>query len=215
MNRRGQIFLLLTILSITFIFAVSTILLDIQRAQYLEPAPDVDETFEAWDNTVDSIEQILNVQIAINTQAGALLGNYAPQINNELVGVENYLLGRGLIASIDLDGPATYTPPTTTLQDATASILALFSIQIQSSSGNSIIQSLDFAIQYDVNLVGTTLTLSKTVNGITTYLSGATVDTVGTIDNANGAYTLPGGLPSATPIVVTTPNNVRLIVETP
>ena len=212
MNRRGQIFLLLTILSITFIFAVSTILLDIQRAQYLEPSPDLDETFEAWDITVQSIEQILNVQLAINTQAGSASGDYSPQINNELVMLENYLLSRGLIASVDLVGTADYVQPAVGGQVAIASLSSSVSLQIESSSGNSIKQILNFTIQYNATVDDTidTLYLSKTVNGLTTYIRGATFNVGGTTDNGNGAYDLPA--PAA--IIVTTPNNIVLDIAT-
>lgn len=212
MRRRGQIFLLLTILSITFIFAVSTILLDIQRAQYLEPSPDIDETFEAWDNTVYSIEQILDIQIAINTQAGSTSRDYGPEIRPELDSLENYLLSRGLIASINLDGVAQYTQPATGGIAAIASITATVSVQIESSSGNSIKQTLGFAIQYAANVDdGTdTLYLTKTVNGITSYIRGAFFNVGGITDNGNGVYDLPA--PAA--IIITTPNNLELDVAT-
>ncbi|MCH8907960.1 MAG: hypothetical protein IH840_12800, partial [Candidatus Heimdallarchaeota archaeon] len=68
MNRRGQIFLLLTVLVLTFIIGISTILLEVKRAQYYDPSTDSDRLFEIWDNAVDAVQQIYSVQIAINTQ---------------------------------------------------------------------------------------------------------------------------------------------------
>lgn len=195
MNRRGQIFLLLTILSITFIFAVSTILLEIQRSQYLEPSPDIDETFETWDNTVYSIEQILSIQMAINTQAGAVDGNYSLEIGTELAKVENYALNRGFIASIDLVNMSYYFAPVAG-NNASASINGTVFIQLESSSGNSINQLVEFDIKYEAFIdTGTNiLTVSKIVNGQQSFIASATISGPGIITNfQNGSWELEDG----------------------
>ena len=75
-NRRGQIFLILTILVISFIVGISTILINVQRAEYFDPAPDSGESLEIWENTIVAIEQIYSVQIAINTQVGSVQVNF-------------------------------------------------------------------------------------------------------------------------------------------
>jgi hypothetical protein len=185
----------LTILSITFIFAISSVLLDIQRAQYLEPSPDADKTFEVWDNTVYGVEQILGVQIAIHTSAGDPSGDSSVVVTNQLVGLENYLLGRGFIASIDLTGTSQFTAPVPG-PTTSASITATVSIQIQSLSGNSINQVLDFVITYEGSVTANVLTLSKIVNGHSSYLLGASISPQGggtVSDNENGSYLLGAG----------------------
>lgn len=219
MNRRGQVFLLLTILSITFITAISSVLLDIQRSQYLEPSADADKVFEVWDNAIFSIEQTISIQIALNTQAGVGDGSFANESQIQFNLLETYLNSRGFIASVNVIN-ATYTAPVIILGlSAEANMNAFISLQITSSSGTSINQIISFDISYLAIaveiVVGTQwlLTLTKTVNSQITYLTDIMYSVVGAgvlTDNFNGSYDLIG----PDDYTITTSENVVLIVQT-
>ncbi|OLS25438.1 MAG: hypothetical protein HeimC2_18940 [Candidatus Heimdallarchaeota archaeon LC_2] len=216
MNRRGQVFLLLTILSITFITAISSVLLDLQRSQYLEPSADADKVFEVWDNTIFSIEQTISIQIAINTQPPSA-GNrsFATEIQGQMDLLETYLNSRGFIASVNVMW-ANYTEPNAGLL-AQAKMNASISLQITSSSGTSINQKVNFIITYQAEAVGTDpwlLTITKTVNNQTTFLTDISysVGAGGILDDIyfNGSYDLIG----SDTYTITTSENVVLIVTT-
>ena len=214
MNRRGQVFLLLTILSITFITAISSVLLDLQRSQYIEPSADADKIFEVWDNAVFSIEQTISIQIAVNTQTGAVTGDFATEIQTRLDSLEGYLNSRGFIASVNTIGQVNYTAPIAGLL-AQANMTALISLQITSSSGTSINQIVNFDISYQAEAIGTgpwVLTLTKTVNDQTIFLTDITYSVLGggNIDDIyyNGSYDLIG----SDTYTITTSENVELVI---
>ena len=98
MRRRGQVFLIITVLVVTFLIGISTLLLDTQRAAYLETAPDSNTVLQAWDNTYDSIVQILRTQLSISSNGPDL--SVTTDLTTELLYLENYLLDRGLSAII-------------------------------------------------------------------------------------------------------------------
>ena len=50
MNRSAQVFLLLTILVMTFLIGITSVLFDIKKIDYIDPSPDADEFLESWDN---------------------------------------------------------------------------------------------------------------------------------------------------------------------
>lgn len=218
MNRRGQIFLLLTILSITFITAISSILLDIQRSQYLEPSADADKIYDVWGNTLYSIEQTIGIQIALNSQIPTGNGSFASEIQTHMDLLETYLNSRGFIASVNVIS-AIYNASSINGLYAEANMTTLISLQITSSSGASINQILTLDISYHavaVEVVAGTqwlMTLAKTVNNQTTYLTDISYSVLGggdLDDNYNGSYYLNG----SDEYSITTSENVLLIIQT-
>lgn len=195
MNRRGQIFLLLTVLVLTFIIGISTILIEVKRAQYYDPSTDSDRLFEIWDNAVDAVQQIYSVQIAINTQGPGVGGVYNAEIDAELVRLETYLNTRGFAASITRTIDADYkedaaSDPVEARMDSSVLII------ISSSTGITIEQVLTINIVYTAFQNNNIVTITKSVNGVTIYLQGSTVTPTsgGTIvqDFGNGSFELSG-----------------------
>ncbi len=222
MNRKGQVFLLLTLLVLTFMISISAILFDIKKAEYMEPSPDFDETMEVWENSVEAIEQIFSILIAINSKDNVTYpdGNYNNEVSTELAKLEYYLNSRGFAATILLLGNASYIAPTSGLQTSFVSLSGNISIYLSSISGTEIRQVINLTVIYNAVVTASTLLITKSVVGPpprnatkTNYLSSCTFNVTGLTDLANGAYThtiLPD-----TPFIIRTPNTVELQVTTP
>ncbi|MCY3411663.1 MAG: hypothetical protein INQ03_08540 [Candidatus Heimdallarchaeota archaeon] len=200
MNKRAQIFLILTILVVTFLMSISTVLLELQKANYSEVVPDADNVLIAWDNVITGLEQIFDIEIAIRSQAGSasaadiyndVASNFGPAIDD----LETYFIGQGLSAIITPTSTVDYTNNGQDSTDLTLSIIGTFQIHLQ--SGNvEIDQILEMNVEYHGVSTATTLVLTKTVNDLTTYLVGATSSVGNFQDYLNGYYTFtdPGGL---------------------
>lgn len=214
-SKRGQIFLILTIFAITFLVGITSILIDVQRSQYYDPAPDSNEVFEVLTNTNFAIEKIFRIQIAVNTQATAPsgTGTYDASITNQLSNLVNFLQSRGFAASINLVGNTIYTQPTIGLSTVVV-LTGTISIFIESTSGIIIEQTVSLVISYEAVITGTTLSVSTTQNGLTSYLRDAIVtpQTTGlSVSQGNGAFSLTG----ADNYNVLTNDNVILVVNLP
>ena len=61
---KSQIFLLLTILIITFLVGISSTLVDIRRSQYNDPIPGGTHFNQVWDGVIDNIHQTLKNSIS-------------------------------------------------------------------------------------------------------------------------------------------------------
>ncbi len=214
MRRKGQVFLLLTLLVLTFMISISSILFDIKKAEYMEPSPDIDESLEAWKNSVETIEQIFSIFISLNSKAGTPDDNYNTEVSTELVKLEDYLNSRGFAATILLVGNAVYTAPVNGSTSFT-SLSGIVSIFINSISGTEISQVLKLNVTYSAVVTSTTLVLTKSVNTNINYLSGCTINPASWTDMGNGAYTVPAPLAPGTPFTIRTPNAVELQVTTP
>ena len=101
--RRSQIFLLLTLLMITFMVSISTTLLDVRRGSFTDPNPQVNTFENGWDIAISSINSIVERSVAQrsdnNLTTDAEMQSF---IDAELTGVENFLLQSSFSANIRL-----------------------------------------------------------------------------------------------------------------
>ena len=213
MNRSAQVFLLLTILVMTFLIGITSVLFDIKKIDYIDPSPDADEFLESWDNTIDAIEQILSIQIAINSQTGVANGtNNSGEIQTELDSLTQYLNSKGLSASLQVDGaiPSLYIIDLQAVSHE-LSISSNIFVHLSSISGTTIDQVVNMRVSYTATATPLNLVVQKTVNTATQFLRECDVQvSAGTIvDNGNGSYTA-----STSPVdfTITTPDQVLLII---
>ncbi len=129
--RRGQIFLILTIMVITFLVGITGILLDSQKAAYLNPVPDSEIINQAWDNTYDSIKQILIIQLSKNSNGPSVNQNNI-DLSTQLGNLENYLVERGISTTILTTQQINYTIVGDLTSSSTVSIEGGFSVHMQS-----------------------------------------------------------------------------------
>ena len=194
MNKQGQIFLLLTILAVTFLLTISTVLLNIQVSEYSQPSADSGKLFEAWDNTVTSAVQIMSVQISYNTNN--IIGNstaltLTPYFNDLVL----YLNSKGLVASIaEVSEQYTISPNGQTY--AQAMLNTSLDIYIATSSGAKLQGNLTLSVSYNAVITGNNLIVYKMVNDNSFFLNNVNVvpQTLLTPvqNNGNGLYNLPG-----------------------
>jgi hypothetical protein len=104
MNRRGQVFLLLTILVITFISGIALVLVDVQRSRYSDPAPYTSNFVQTWELSILTIENIM-IQTIAHSSDGILTTDIEriAFINDQLDRFIDYLTLRGFTSAIVLD----------------------------------------------------------------------------------------------------------------
>ncbi|MHA2250250.1 MAG: hypothetical protein ACXAD7_07805 [Candidatus Kariarchaeaceae archaeon] len=211
MRRKAQIFLIMTILTVSFLIAISTVLFDLKKAEFVEPSPDSDEVFEVWENTVLAIKQILVIEIAVNTQADAIDGTYDADLTPQFQILEDYLVSRGFAASITINGNSQYTAPALGGQLVTVQLDVDVNLYLSSISGITIEQILSFSIAFTANVdVTNILTVYESTNGKLTYQGGCSLTGGASTDFGNGSYDLTS---AGTPYVVETPDNIKLEVD--
>ncbi|MHA2171420.1 MAG: hypothetical protein ACXAB7_16150 [Candidatus Kariarchaeaceae archaeon] len=213
MNRSAQVFLLLTILVMTFLIGITSVLFDIKKVDYIDPSPDADEFLESWDNTIEAIEQILSIQIAINSQTGVASGtDNSGEIQTEMDNLALYLNSKGLSASIQVDGaiPSLYIID---LQAASheLSLSSSIFVHLSSISGTTIDQVVNIRVSYIATATPNNLVVQKTVNSEIKFLSECNVIvSAGTItDNGNGWYS---ATVSPVDFTIATPDLVLLAI---
>lgn len=206
MRRRGQIFLILTILVISFMIGITSVLLDIRTADYLDPAPDSDVSLNAWETTTSAIDQIMEIQLSQNSNAQSP-NNTNIDLSTPLANLEAYLSQRGLVASITGSNVQyrRYTPVST---NTTEELVGSFSIYIKSSS-LEINQKIEKQLQYNAySDQPSELYVSKILDGQVNWISGSSFNTTVT-DNENGSYSGTSG----DYVEITTPSEIFLIVQ--
>lgn len=209
--RRAQIFLILTILVVTFLVGITSVLIDVQRANYVNPAADNSEVLYAWNNAISSTKQILNIEISQQSKiATADVGptDISPNIQTPINDLVNYLNERGLTAIIII-GSANFLISGYNTQSELIQIDATFSFTIGSGSTN-IIQTVHMVIQYHAIVTSSRLTIFNRINNETNYLPGCTITGGTVIDLNNGSY--QHSLASGTALQILTPSNVTLQV---
>ncbi|MHA2503261.1 MAG: hypothetical protein ACXAE3_10355 [Candidatus Kariarchaeaceae archaeon] len=206
MKRKGQIFLILTILVVSFMIGITTVLLDVQKADFLEPAPDSEIILESWDLTIKSITEIMDLQLVADPTAGA------KDISQPISNLGDYLTTRGIANSITIPTGATVViVGGGAAQSISVSISASFSVLLSSAS-TSISQTITIDINYTMD-VQSPLTILQTVNGIQNYVAGASFNVGSVVDLGNGSYThteIPTVL-----ITATLPNGLVLSATVP
>ncbi|RMG20863.1 MAG: hypothetical protein D6732_28295 [Methanobacteriota archaeon] len=187
MKRKSQIFLLLTLLMLTFFVSITGILLDIQKARYTDPSSGVDVFLQTWDNSVENIKDLTHIALARYTQS-TNTSNIDVEMQSELNELSNYLLSRGytssfLISTFNLvvaGAPSSY------------SISLLVQMEI-SDAKQTLQQSLSIDLTVSAVLVGSEISVFKILNGETIPISDATVTVIppgtSTVTNLrNGNY---------------------------
>lgn len=213
MNKQGQIFLLLTILAVTFLLTISTVLLNIQVSEYSQPSADSGKLFEAWDNTVSSTVQIMSVQVAYNTNNGIPTGA-TNDLGPHLANLEQYLNSKGLVASIEEVAGTEQYVSTSLITSSSASLNVTLDIYIATSSGAKLDGTVNLNVTYSAQITGNILVVSKIVNTNPYFLNSANVvpQTTGSVqNNGNGSYQLAG----ADTYDITTSDFVILQVQLP
>lgn len=188
LKRKAQIFLLLTILAISFITGITTILLETQRARYDDPNPASQLFTQTWKNTVESVQDILELGMVQHSQFLDTTYDLNTTIASSFHALQAYLVTKGYSASIQTLSQYILTNTTTTGQTFT---LSNYQVKIHlATTTTELDQTILFTIIYDavVNATGNTVTITKTVNGQTQYLSGASFTITGVTDLGNGVY---------------------------
>lgn len=209
--RRAQIFLILTILVVTFLVGITSVLIDVQRANYVNPAADNSEVLYAWNNAISSTQQILKIEISQQSKvASADVGptDVTSNIQTPINDLVNYLNERGLTAIIIIRS-ANFLISGFNTQSELIQIDASFNFTIMSGS-TSIIQTVHMIVQYHAIVTASTLTIFNKINNETTYLPGCTITGGTVIDLNNGSY--QHSLVSGTSLQIITPSNVTLEV---
>ncbi|MDH5645221.1 MAG: hypothetical protein OEZ01_04395, partial [Candidatus Heimdallarchaeota archaeon] len=156
MIRRGQIFLILTILSISFLVAITGVLLEIRRAEYLDPVPESDRLYYAWENSIDSIELMFDLIISENSQlnvATDITGLYNGRLNGYLTNLKNYLEERAISTQINLIGNVEYYNQSSSPQNHNVTMFAELFLSL-STPNFKLEQTLLLRVSYFVNFVG-------------------------------------------------------------
>ena len=210
MNRRGQIFLIMTILVITFLIGISSVLLEVSRSDYVQPVSDSDVVLQAWDNTYESINQILLVRLSINSQ-GPTGNQLNIDLRSELGKLETYLNKRGLSAIIQSQN-IDYTIIGDQTTDTTVTITGSFTVHL-ASSGVEIDQTFDLSISYNAVISGSNIIVSSTLNSDINFISGSSITSTNIaftyLDNLNGNYPATN-LAGGDTIIILTPNQIDL-----
>lgn len=220
MKRRGQIFLIMTILVITFMVGISTVLLQVQRSNYTDTVPDSENVLIAWENAYSSIEQILEIELSICTTSGALAG--VRDISLPLGNLENYLTNIGLSAIITVDptSPVTYSNVGATTLVNTAGITGRFYIHLQSGNvqiDQSMVIDLSYSAQSVPDGILTKVIITKTVNSEKMFIIKSTLSAISSTftDLQNGAYISVVQIPASEAIAIQTPLNIALDIVAP
>ncbi len=187
MKKRSQIFLLLTLLMLTFFVSITGILLDIQKARYTDPSSGVDVFLQTWQNSVETIEDLSHIALARYTQ-GTNASNIDVEMQAELGELSNYLLTRGYTSSFLL------TSFNLVVAGAPSSYVVSLIVQmVLSDTKQTLQQTLSIDLTVSAVLVGTEITVFKLLNGETIPIADATVTVVppgtSTVTNLrNGNY---------------------------
>ncbi len=206
MRRRSQIFLLLTILVITFIVGIATTLLESQRTQYTDPLQSLPNFTQTWDNTVEDIEDALVLTLA--SRSDGTIANTSVATDNAIdayfLQIMEYLRLKGYSASISLENTIVdgldylhhsdvAGPAKTTEGFEFNNIEVNFELQ---SSTTVLSQKLFFDISYTsvLDTAANTITLYKIVNGQRTGLTNAEFSIAGVVvtETFAGQYTYVG-----------------------
>ncbi len=214
MKRRGQIFLIITILVITFMVGISSVLLQVQRSNYIDTVPDSDNVMIAWENAYQSIIQIMDIELALSSQT-AIAGPVARDITVPLNNLNDYLINKGLSAIVQTTSQITYDHTISGSTDYQVSMTGSFYIHLQ--SGNVEIDQY-FTITIVYRALSTTtdvVIITKTVNSQINYLMGAELTVAGSsfIDHQNGKYSSVNALTTGDPISIITKNKVYLDIS--
>ena len=213
MRRKGQIFLIITILVITFMIGITAILFDVRRSDYFDPAPDSDVTLQAWETTIQALKQMIDVQPSINSIAGdpnATVVDFSSPISN----IELYLNERGFSAVIEpLTIPILFTISGDNTISTNVGILATFDIFLASSS-TEINQQIEIAVTYfaDYSIANSEVYIKKQINqNNVEYIIESISSNSNVNDNFDGSYDTTGvSTPSF--VTFTTPNGIQLNV---
>lgn len=208
MKKRGQIFLIMTILVISFIISISFVLFDVQRSNFTDPAPDADLALQSWEITYDSIVQIMEIELSQATVNGDLSG--VRDITIPLSNLLSYLTDRGITASIVASSTIDYTSDETTPTDTLYSITGSFDIILETGT-TSIVQSVTISLAYNAFSNANTITITRLLNSAFSFVNGASFTGPSTVvSNNDGSYQAgAAGLYTAT-----TPNNILLSITT-
>lgn len=198
MNRKGQIFLLLTLLVITFISGISTTLIDLQQAQYNDPSPQTTPFLQVWESSLEVVETIL-INAMAERSAGNILtdGEHDTYIQEAFTNYSSYLLSRGYSPALS----AVAINATNYLETNTGALIEFeyvnFQISLSLSTPDlSLNQEVAFNILYHAEAASGTITLYKIIQGERSPISDITVQTAaGALSggyNGEFSYTVAG-----------------------
>jgi len=185
---------------------ISSVLLDIHKADFIEPAADSDETLRAWEITVDTLTDIMNVHL--QRTSNNLNSNITVPVQN----LKTYLSQRGISNEIRFDNPINQSiNPSTNVNGYQVS--TNFSVWLSSNS-LTITQNITLTITYtaDFSTAGQAI-ISKSINGQLTYLAGCqfTLNSgSGSLDVAYGNGYYEHSYTAGSSITVVTPSTVSL-----
>lgn len=206
MRRRSQIFLLLTILVITFIVGIASTLLESQKTQYTDPLQQVPNITSAWEGTISDIQESLILTLAQRSDGS--IANTSVAMDNAIDGyffkIVNFLQLKGYSASITLENTivdgldylhhSNGASPSKTTEAFELNNIEV-NVAIQSSTA-SLSQKIFFDIYYGsiVNSGSQTVTLYKIINGVRTGLTNAEFSTPGATitETFGGQYSYVG-----------------------
>ncbi len=207
LRNRSQIFLLLTILTITFLLGITSVLLDLNRAQYTDPTAGSSEFILTWSNVGDNVQQISKIELARFSQ-GLNTSNFDVEVQAQLNRLSNSFLTRGFTSNFQVAQPTQLT-----IRANGYLVVSVFSLEL-SNSKNTLKQTYHLTMEYNFNKVGTTITIYRVINGVTMPIGDATVTVVspGTstvTNNRDGTYSVTNAGDS---FQITTLNGIRITV---
>ena len=178
MRRKGQIFLIITVLAITFLIGISTLLLDSQRAIYIDSAPDTYTSLQAWDLTYDGLVQILEIQLTIDSNLLPLT-NLNINLTSQISKLENYLLSRGLSITISPTSNIDFTKTGDLTRNSSVQIIGSFYIHL-ASSNFEVDEDITLQLSYRAVSDLTSTVVTRTLNTNSEYIGDATLSSTTT-----------------------------------
>ncbi len=193
---------------LTFFVSITSLLLDIQKANYTDPSSGTEIFVSTWRNTVDNLYDLTVTGLARFTQ-GKNTSNVDVELKTQLASLTNYLLKRGYTSSFTI----TKFSIGNTLAPSSYSIDVTYLVILKDAK-NTLNQTLNVPISFSASKSGSYITLLKTSNGQVEPIADATITVVApgtsTVTNLrDGRYLL--SVPGDTFDIVT-PEGIKLQV---
>ncbi len=217
-NKRGQVFLLLSITILIFLIILSATVYQITQSPYINPAPNQKQLMNYLDNGIDAIDDISNAALS-QFSLGATRNDILTIMDEGLSQVESYFDDHNLPAIITYDDVNLVIANTTT---AVNPVYIHFQVEV-SVHINSLDLFYEGVILFDTTYYMQTSTivgnlnyvyLYKEVNGITTEINNGivTISPVTSVTNmGDGRYS--ADLVGGQTITAELPHNIWLTLE--
>ena len=101
-NKRGQVFLLLSITILIFLIIISATIFQITQSPYINPAPNQQQMFDYLDNGLNAIDDLSNVALS-QLSLGASRDDVLTIMDEGLVQIEAYLDDHNLQSILTYD----------------------------------------------------------------------------------------------------------------